>query len=124
MARVSKKEMEQSTTHIRKDTKSKIKECIIYDKAGNIQEILPDDQIMAATYITGKNKFYKVRVNLNNDLYEPNNKDYIAESFRLSRISGQSPHFLTEVPEESFKAYVQFLRTGNILNLEIAKRGF
>lgn len=112
MPRISKKELDSSSvTEI--TSKPKLKEKTVtftlYDKVGNIQSVLPSDQIMAQiTHNTNKNSYY-VRVNRNRELYDPHTKGYAESSYLLVRDLGVDPFEMVPCDKETFNMYVNFL---------------
>lgn len=130
MARVSKKELDgaitktksSKVTDTRQITNQSVGE-VIYDKAGTEVDVLPSDQIMAKQITSGNHIKYMMRVNRRNELYNPHDKNYAAESYRIARSEGTSPFELINCTKAAFDMYLSFLRSANIRYLEEAQRG-
>lgn len=131
MARVSKKDLVESTTtqkgkSVIKETSTPFKltaSTKIFDKRGTEQEALPDDQIMAKFVIKANDTGFFVRINRRNELYNPYDKFYIDNSLRLARVEGTLPFDMTRTSKDVFDNYIQFLQTNNQLYLDRAQRG-
>lgn len=129
MARVSKKELDGAISKTKaKNIKMAAgqmelpKKSVLYDKAGNQCNVLPEDQIMAH-YSSHTNQItYKVRINRRNELFNPFDKSYADESRRIAQVEGTTPYVMLDTTKKIFEAYVQFLKSKNTDYLLIAQR--
>lgn len=131
MARVSEKDLKESTSPTKakvaiKETATPFKappKTEIYDKTGSAKDVLPEDQIMAKFTVKGNTQAYTVRVNRRNALYNPYDKSYNEDSYRLARIEGTTPFSMAIASKETFELYLKFLRGKNPSYLDQAQRG-
>jgi len=125
MGRVSKKEMDNSVTSIKPNSKpSKSVAITLYDKVGNEQEFLPDDQIAAKTVHKEKNIDYYVKTNHIGNLVDYFDKDFVNEAYRLGRMNGRSPYEFKKVDSQVFNYYLKYLRSKDRMYLDQASRGY
>lgn len=132
MGRITKQDMDASTTSSKAKDKKPAKtttpfklseKVLIYDKAGNECEHLPEDQIMAKAEQTSIEKLYYIRTNQRKEPYNANDKDFVAEAYRIGRLKGVVPHILTKCSQGAFANYVKFLQTNNRSFLDSVQRG-
>lgn len=125
MSKVSKDELKESITTIKPNKKAqKPVSIVIYDKIGNEQEFLPDDQIAAKTVHKEKNIDYFVKVNNAGQLVDYYDKDFINEAYRLSRRNGRPPYEFKKVDQQVFAYYLKYLRSEDRIYLTQASRGY
>jgi len=134
MARVSRKESDASIGQTRPvGEASRIEEPkkpyrqtagrTLYDKVGQVQDVLPEDQVMAEFRSSTNSTKYLVRVNRKMELYNTVDKTYAADSRRDANLMNQTPFQMIEVEKATFENYLKFLQTGNVSMLTIAQRG-
>jgi hypothetical protein len=134
MARLSKKEIQESivkTNPIDKIQGKKLSGALlnttyqIYDKSGNLCEHLPNDQIMASRSSNSDSMVieYRVRINRNGELYNPYDKFYIDDSYRMARLEGSDTFVMAKTDKSVFNHFLMFLQTGTKMHLSLAQRG-
>ena len=94
---------------------------VIYDKAGNEVDALPKDQIMASRHQEGKNFKYYVRTNRDKELYNPYDKLWIENSYRIARRDALEPFKMYQTNKDCFDSYLDFLKTGKDVYLRKAQ---
>lgn len=94
----------------------------IYDSTGYPVDLIPGDKIMARKTITQGQAKYEVRCNLRGDLYNPFDRMFIEEAYRLIRIENNIKPQLIKTNEKCFNTYLEFLKTKEKNRLNIAQR--
>jgi hypothetical protein len=96
-----------------------------YDEDGQKQTTLPEDKITAKSYIKDNSSDFFVKVNQNNQIYNPTDSLYLQDSLRSARQQGMAttPYKFIRITLEGFDYYLSFLRTKNSAFLKQAERG-
>ena len=124
MARVTNKDLDKSVVTINKNKKiDKDIKTVLYDKAGNPQEYLPEDQIAIKVVEKAKNTDYMIKVDNAGAIIDFFDKDAVNEAYRLGRVNGREPYDFKKVTKTVFSYYLQYLQTKDRLYLEQANRG-
>ena len=132
MGRVSKKELESAITNPNQSKKLEVKKTKdknipqsteIYDKVGNVQDVLPADQIMAIKEKLGNNYKFKIKCNNDGIFWNPNDKEFILDAYRSANLTHGLAYKMMVVDENSFKQYVTFLRSQDIKYYNQAQKG-
>ena len=134
MARVTDKDLTKSVSKTKtvgngvvKPTSQTVKVAsatVIYNKNGEECDVLAQDQIMAKSVVGPQSRQFLVRINRRNELYQPYDKMFVDEAYRIGRLEGTAPHSLAECGVEAFQHYIKFLQTKNNSFLALAQRGF
>lgn len=131
--RISKKELDAAVFKpkqnkvLSQDSVSKVKDQVVllYDINGNICQF-ENDKFAAKKITSPRGNEYFLKINCNGQIFNPFNKQYGDESFRIAKQQGLSKdkvYKLIKCSKAGFDNYLEYLKTKNITFLNQAERG-